>query len=163
MTAEVATSRRDMSRRVLLQRVASVIISSAVGLSPLAASCSHAESVTVEPGSETVTSSDVIVGTGQTPRPGQLIKVHYTLTLDGFEGSGGQVVDSSRSRGRPFRYNFMSGQTIAGWDQGVEGMHVGGRRHIVVPAALGYGSRAVGPIPANSTLYFDIELLGVNS
>eukprot|EP00173_Palmaria_palmata_P001345 Plantae.Rhodophyta-Palmaria_palmata.ctg17408.p1 GENE.Plantae.Rhodophyta-Palmaria_palmata.ctg17408~~Plantae.Rhodophyta-Palmaria_palmata.ctg17408.p1 ORF type:complete len:107 (-),score=19.39 Plantae.Rhodophyta-Palmaria_palmata.ctg17408:171-443(-) len=87
--------------------------------------------------------------------------MHYTLTLDGFDG---RVIDSSRTRGRPFSYVRENGRggVIAGWDEGVTGMRVGGMRNIVVPSEKGYGERGAGyVIPPSSTLYFQIELLGV--
>lgn len=112
-----------------------------------------------------VSIEDVVVGTGATPVAGATVKVHYTLTLSGFEGEeGSKVVDSSRSRRKPFRYQYMGGQVIKGWEMGVEGMKVGSRRRITIPSELGYGSRgAGGVIPPNATLYFDIELLGINN
>lgn len=112
---------------------------------------------------DAITVMDTKEGTGASPKEGQLVKCHYVLTLDGFSEDGGRLVDSSRSRGRPFRYNYGVGQVIKGWDQGVSDMRVGGRRRIIVPPSLGYGARNVGPIPANSTLYFDIELLGLDA
>jgi peptidylprolyl isomerase len=106
---------------------------------------------------------DVVVGTGPVPKPGEQVRCHYVLTLGGFEADGGRVVDSSRERRRPFRYTYGVGQVIKGWDNGLSSMHVGGRRRIIVPPSLGYGAGDVGPIPANSALYFDIELLTLNS
>lgn len=107
--------------------------------------------------------TDTKVGDGAEVVAGKLVKVHYTLTLNGFKADGGSLVDSSLSRGRPFTYKAGAGEVIKGWDQGVTGMKVGGKRTLVIPPELGYGERGAGGglIPGNSTLYFDIELLGV--
>jgi FKBP-type peptidyl-prolyl cis-trans isomerase len=101
-------------------------------------------------------SRDLTEGTGATATSGSIAVVHYTGWLpDGTE------FDSSR-RGQPFRFPVGGGQVIQGWDEGVAGMKVGGRRQLVIPPALGYGNREMGGvIPANSTLVFDVELLGV--
>ena len=78
-------------------------------------------------------------------------------------GKRGTKFDSSVDRGQPFTFSLGAGQVIRGWDEGVKGMHVGGKRKLTVPPELGYGSRgAPGAIPPNSTLVFDVELLGVN-
>lgn len=99
---------------------------------------------------------DDSVGTGAEARAGQNVSVHYTGTL-----LDGRKFDSSRDRGQPFQFPLGGGRVIQGWDEGVAGMKVGGRRTLVIPPELGYGSRAIGPIPPNSTLVFDVELLGV--
>ena len=99
---------------------------------------------------------DEAVGEGPEARAGQTVSVHYTGTLQ-----DGTKFDSSRDRGQPFQFPLGGGRVIQGWDEGVAGMKVGGRRRLVIPAELGYGSRAMGPIPPNSTLVFDVELLGV--
>lgn len=105
---------------------------------------------------------DLKVGSGAPFNSNDLVQLHYTLTLGGFEENGGQIVDSSRQRGKTFNYNFDTGAVIKGWDIGVKGMKVGGRRRLIIPSELGYGARgAGGAIPPNSTLYFDIELMGV--
>lgn len=100
---------------------------------------------------------DKVVGTGESPKRGQTVVVHYTGTLE-----DGTQFDSSRDRGEPFRYTFGVGQVIAGWDQGLATMKVGGRRILTIPPELGYGARGAGNvIPANATLIFDVELLGI--
>lgn len=105
---------------------------------------------------------EVTVGTGASPTKGAKLFLHYTLTLNGFQDAGGQVVDSSRTRGSLFSYAFDTGAVIRGWDMGVATMKVGGTRRLIIPSELGYGQRgAPGAIPPNSTLYFDIELVRI--
>ena len=100
---------------------------------------------------------DDVVGTGREARAGDHVVVHYTGTLE-----NGSKFDSSRDRNRPFEFALGAGMVIRGWDEGVAGMKVGGKRHLVIPAGLGYGSRAIGPIPPNSTLVFDVELVDIH-
>ena len=106
--------------------------------------------------------SDEVVGTGPEPQTGQTVNVHYTGWL--YEhGAKGAKFDSSRDRGKPFSFRLGQRQVIAGWDQGVATMHVGGKRTLIIPPDLGYGDRgAGGVIPPNATLIFDVELLGIN-
>ena len=99
---------------------------------------------------------DLAVGDGAAAARGKSVSVHYTGWLP-----DGTKFDSSRDRGQPFEFALGRGQVIRGWDEGVAGMKVGGRRKLVIPAALGYGSRGVGPIPPDSPLVFDVELLDV--
>lgn len=99
---------------------------------------------------------DVNVGTGAEATAGHKITVHYVGTLD-----NGSTFDSSRTRGTPFTFGLGAGQVIKGWDEGFAGMKIGGVRKLTIPPALGYGAQAVGPIPPNSTLHFEVELLGV--
>ena len=100
---------------------------------------------------------DLTVGTGATPTVGQRVTAHYTGWL-----VDGTKFDSSRDRGTPFEFTLGVGQVIAGWDEGIATMRVGGRRTLVIPANLAYGSTPRPGIPANSTLVFDVELLAVN-
>jgi FKBP-type peptidyl-prolyl cis-trans isomerase FkpA len=104
---------------------------------------------------------EVKVGTGETAVAGKNVTVHYTGWLtDGV--IQGKKFDSSKDRGDPFVFSLGKGQVIKGWDEGVQGMKVGGVRKLTIPAALGYGSRgAGGVIPPNATLLFEVELLKV--
>ena len=105
--------------------------------------------------------NDTVVGTGKAAAAGQDVKVHYTGWLF-YGGERGKKFDSSKDRGTPFEFALGGGQVIKGWDEGVQGMKVGGSRTLTIPPELGYGSRgAGGAIPANATLIFDVELLGV--
>ncbi len=106
---------------------------------------------------------DLLVGTGAEAVPGRGIVVHYTLWLydpAGVDGKGRQMQTSVG--GQPVPFALGVGAVIRGWDQGVPGMRVGGRRRLVVPPELAYGSQGRDQIPPNATLVFDIELLGVN-
>jgi FKBP-type peptidyl-prolyl cis-trans isomerase len=97
-------------------------------------------------------------GSGDEARSGQQVTVHYTGWL-----TDGTKFDSSRDRGDPFQFGLGKGQVIRGWDEGVAGMKVGGRRRLVIPPELGYGQRGAGrAIPPGATLLFNVELLGVH-
>jgi peptidylprolyl isomerase len=104
---------------------------------------------------------DTKPGTGESPQKGQTCVMHYTGWL--YEnGAKGKKFDSSVDRGSPFEFPIGMGRVIAGWDEGVASMKVGGKRTLIIPANLGYGARgAGGVIPPNATLMFDVELLGV--
>lgn len=100
---------------------------------------------------------EITVGEGEAATAGQSVSVHYTGWL-----TSGQKFDSSVDRNDPFEFNLGRGQVIAGWDQGVAGMQVGGKRKLTIPPEMGYGSRgAGGVIPPNATLVFEVELLGI--
>ena len=108
-----------------------------------------------------LTYEDTIVGTGAEAVAGQRVKVHYTGWLYQ-DGAAGAKFDSSKDRGQPFVFGLGAGQVIRGWDEGVQGMKVGGTRRLVIPSDLGYGPRgAGGVIPPNATLLFEVELLDV--
>jgi peptidylprolyl isomerase len=97
-------------------------------------------------------------GTGAVATKGQTVSVHYT----GWLASNGKKFDSSVDRGEPFEFPLGEGQVIKGWDEGVAGMKIGGKRQLRIPPSLGYGAQgAGGAIPPNATLIFDVELLAV--
>ena len=100
---------------------------------------------------------DQTVGTGAEATSGMLVKVHYTGWL-----TDGKKFDSSKDRNEPFQFKLGAGQVIKGWDEGVKGMKVGGKRKLTIPPEMGYGARGFpGAIPPNSILVFEVELLGV--
>ena len=100
---------------------------------------------------------DIKVGTGAEAKAGMTVSVHYVGTL-----TDGKKFDSSRDRNEPFEFRLGAGQVIKGWDQGVAGMKIGGMRKLTVPSDLAYGKRGFPPvIPADATLVFEVELLGV--
>ena len=122
---------------------------------------SFAEELNVDTTEMTTTASglryqDLTLGSGAEAVAGRMVEVHYSGWL-----TDGTPFDSSRDRGEPFSFPLGRNRVIAGWDEGVAGMKVGGRRKLVIPPALGYGAADVGPIPPNSTLVFDVELLAV--
>jgi FKBP-type peptidyl-prolyl cis-trans isomerase FkpA len=104
---------------------------------------------------------DKVVGDGAPAQAGHDVSVHYTGWLL-YGGERGRQFDSSRDRGEPFAFALGAGQVIRGWDEGVQGMCVGGKRVLTIPPALGYGARgAGGVIPPNATLIFEVELLAI--
>ncbi len=101
--------------------------------------------------------TDEKIGTGAAVKKGDTVEIKYTGTL-----TNGTVFDSTdKHGGAPFETQIGVGQVIPGWDQGIIGMQVGGKRKLVIPPSLGYGSQAVGSIPPNSTLIFEVELVGI--
>jgi len=104
---------------------------------------------------------DMVVGAGAAAAAGQNVSVHYTGWLF-YGGERGKKFDSSKDRGEPFEFPLGAGHVIKGWDEGVQGMKVGGARKLTIPPNLGYGARgAGGVIPPNATLIFEVELLAV--
>lgn len=99
---------------------------------------------------------DITVGTGEEAATGSTVTVNYLGTLE-----NGTKFDSSYDRNQPFSVQIGVGQVIKGWDEGIPGMKVGGKRKLIIPPELGYGAQAAGTIPPNSTLIFEVELLGV--
>jgi FKBP-type peptidyl-prolyl cis-trans isomerase FkpA len=145
-------------------------IAAAVGLAciVLLAGCERKEAPVV-PATPAAQSSvtalqktDTVEGSGKVAANGSTVTVNYTgwLYVPAAPDRHGDKFDSSIGR-EPFTFQLGAGQVIPGWDQGVEGMKVGGKRTLVVPAALAHGDRAVGPLPANADLVFDVELLDV--
>ena len=120
------------------------------------AACGGGDSGTTPTGGGTLVVEDLVVGTGATAVIGDTVTVHYVGTL-----TNGTKFDSSYDNGQPFPFRIGAGQVIAGWEQGVPGMKVGGKRRLTIPPSLGYGNQAIGRIPANSTLLFDVDLLSI--
>lgn len=106
--------------------------------------------------------ADTKVGSGRTAGPGNFVSVHYTGWLKSRYTGLGKQFDTSRDTNQPFQFVLGTGNVIAGWDEGVQGMQVGGVRKLIVPPALGYGAHGAGAsIPPNATLVFEVELLDV--
>ncbi|MFN2531137.1 MAG: FKBP-type peptidyl-prolyl cis-trans isomerase [Pyrinomonadaceae bacterium] len=149
-------SKPDKSNTI---KVGAMILVSALALSAVIYVITHRQN---REGQEVITGSglkyvDYVVGTGPSPKMGQMLTVNYTGTLE-----NGKKFDSSLDHGRPFEFRIGTGSVIKGWDEGLMSMRVGGRRKLIVPSALGYGQRGSPPdIPANATLIFDVELLNV--
>ena len=146
--------------RILIAMTAAALAACSSGLEPLT-NDSFAPELGIDLSQMTQTASglyyqDLTAGTGTLVTAGMTATVHYEGWL-----VDGTKFDSSRDRGQPFEFPVGAGQVIAGWDEGVLGMRQGGLRRLVIPPDLGYGERAIGPIPANSTLVFEIEVLGV--
>jgi peptidylprolyl isomerase len=151
---------RSFTRRDILAGLEAGVIGSAVTLkNPDPATAQTAgKPMTTASGLQII---DTKVGTGASPQTGQTCVMHYTGWL--YEnGAKGKKFDSSLDRGQPFEFPIGRGRVIAGWDEGVASMKVGGKRTLIIPAKLGYGERgAPGAIPPNATLLFEVELLGV--
>jgi FKBP-type peptidyl-prolyl cis-trans isomerase len=104
-----------------------------------------------------LTITDVVIGTGAEAKPGTTVAVNYVGMLP-----DGTVFDASANRGEPIVFELGAGRVIRGWDEGLVGMKVGGKRQLIIPADMAYGNQAVGDIiPANATLLFEVELVGV--
>ena len=151
---------RNFTRRDTLAALAGAAIGSAVTLadSSTATAQTAGKPMTTASGLQII---DTQVGTGPSPQTGQTCVMHYTGWL--YEnGAKGKKFDSSVDRGKPFEFPIGQRRVIAGWDEGVATMNVGGKRTLIIPPNLGYGERgAGGVIPPNATLLFEVELLGV--
>ena len=141
-----------------LAAAATLAIAAAMGLATPTTAQTKGTAVTTSTG---LIITDSVVGAGASPKTGQVCVMHYTGWL--YEnGVKGKKFDSSVDRGSPFEFPIGTGRVIKGWDEGVASMKVGGKRTLIIPPALGYGARgAGGVIPANATLMFGVELLGV--
>mgnify|MGYP001769512302 CR=1 FL=1 len=138
----------------ILLRITALLLTCSIALPVAAADKKGKKMITTASG---LTYVDMVEGTGPSPVKGKPVTVHYTGTLE-----NGRKFDSSVDRNEPFSFIIGVGQVIKGWDEGVMGMKVGGKRKLIIPANLGYGARgAGGVIPPNATLHFDVELLGV--
>jgi FKBP-type peptidyl-prolyl cis-trans isomerase len=120
------------------------------------AACGGGDSGASPSGGGTLVIEDLVVGTGATAAVGDTVTVHYVGTF-----TNGTRFDSSYERNQPYPFRIGAGQVIAGWDQGVPGMKVGGKRRLTIPPDLAYGSQGRGAIPPNTTLVFEIDLLSI--
>jgi peptidylprolyl isomerase len=146
---------RVLSRRAAVAAALSLATTGVIAMSQAA----NAQPVTTTPSGLKII--DIKVGTGPAPKPGQTCMMHYTGWLYENDKKGAKF-DSSLDRNQPFSFPIGQRQVIAGWDEGVATMKVGGKRTLIIPPELGYGARgAGGVIPPNATLIFDVELLGV--
>lgn len=154
-----ATKPKPPAGRNRQARIIAIVVVLALTAAAIAYLISHRAGGT---GPEVTTASglkytDIAEGTGATPKKGQTVTVHYTGTLE-----NGTKFDSSYDHGKPADFRLGVGAVIPGWDEGLMSMKVGGKRKLVIPSALGYGRNGRPPsIPGNSTLIFDVELLGV--
>ena len=135
---------------------ASMATSAAPAPAAAAAPSSGGQEITMPNGLKYV---DMVVGSGAVAESGKRVTVHYTGWL-----TDNTKFDSSVDRGQPYTITLGAGEVIRGWDEGIKGMRVGGKRKLTIPPDLGYGANGTpgGPIPPNATLVFDVELLGVN-
>src|SRR6202163_2959564 len=151
--------RLKLARISILSAVTMAVIgASSICVPTIAAAQTAGKTMTTSSGLQI---TDSTVGTGATPKAGQICVMHYTgwLYQDGVKG---KKFDSSVDRGQPFEFPLGRQQVIAGWDEGVATMKGGGKRTLIIPPELGYGARgAGGVIPPNATLIFDVELLDV--
>jgi FKBP-type peptidyl-prolyl cis-trans isomerase len=122
----------------------------------LALAACGGDSGTAPSGGGSLVSEDLVVGTGATAVVGDTVTVHYVGTF-----TNGSKFDSSYDRGQPYSFLLGAGQVITGFDQGVQGMKVGGKRRLTIPPSLAYGSTGQGPIPPNTTIVFEIDLVSI--
>ncbi len=152
-TAKPATGRNRQARIIAIVIVLALAASAIAYLLANRGDKSGPAEVTTASG---LKYTDEVVGTGATPQKGQTVTVHYTGTL-----TNGKKFDSSLDKGAPADFKIGIGKVIKGWDEGLMTMKVGGKRKFVIPPDLGYGASGSPTIPPNSTLLFDVELLGV--
>jgi FKBP-type peptidyl-prolyl cis-trans isomerase len=137
-----------------------VMLLAAIGIAARGADTDTSSPTKVEGKSKSTASGveywDITIGTGATAVSGKNVSVHYTGWL-----TDGKKFDSSVDRGKPIEFPLGAGRVIKGWDEGLVGMKVGGKRQLRIPPSLGYGVRGAGPIPPNAILIFDVELISV--
>jgi len=146
-------TRNERRVKTLAIVVIAALVLSAAGYLWATRGGSQAQEVTTSSGLKYV---DLVVGSGASPQLGKTVSVQYTGTLE-----DGTKFDSSYDHGAPYEFQIGTGSVIKGWDEGLMTMKVGGKRKLIVPPKLGYGARAQGNIPPNSTLIFEVELLNV--
>ena len=148
-----------MSARYLLPRTILALAAAAVVVTT---ACS--DPITSPSGFAPFSQTDIREGTGAAAETGQLSRVHYTGWLYDQNGDDNKGIQFDSSRGlEPLTFTLGSGQVIAGWDQGLMGLRVGGLRRLVIPPSLAYGGSRNGPIPPNATLVFDVELVEITT
>jgi FKBP-type peptidyl-prolyl cis-trans isomerase FkpA len=153
---------RGASQDACPQDLGFFIVMPAVTISPLSTFQSKGKPMSIIMTVTGLQYEDVNLGEGEEAKAGARVSVHYTGWLQKEDGSIGKKFDSSKDRDDPLQFILGAGRVIKGWDQGVQGMKVGGVRKLIIPAELGYGARgAGGVIPPNATLVFEVELLGV--
>lgn len=158
-----------MNKRLILAGVAATLLAAACSKdTPPSTARRPVDAAPAAPAAPAITElqkHDVVKGTGEGISSGQRAVVHYTgwLYEPGTLDHRGKQFDSSRERGKPFRFVIGAGGVIKGWEEGVQGMQVGGQRELIIPSSLGYGERGAGggQIPPNATLLFDVELLAI--
>jgi peptidylprolyl isomerase len=131
-------------------------LSAVVVFSMVASGCGGSDDSPTGP-EQPLSTQDLVLGTGATAVTGDLLAVHYIGTLQ-----NGTVFDSSYNRGTPYVFRLGARAVIAGWDQGIPGMKVGGKRRLIIPPSLAYGSQGNPPIPPNATIQFDVELIAID-
>jgi peptidylprolyl isomerase len=158
--SRLAFSSNKRKTMISIRLVATALVFPVIAaLAPLGGSAAAADQVVEMPNGLKYT--DIKVGDGAVATAGKKVSVHYTGWLSN-NGAKGAKFDSSVDRGKPFEFTLGAHQVIAGWDEGVAGMKVGGERTLIIPPELGYGARgAGGVIPPNATLIFDVQLLAV--
>jgi FKBP-type peptidyl-prolyl cis-trans isomerase len=152
-TASKAPAGRNRQARIIAIVIVAALAVAAIAYLVSTRTGNNAAEVTTPSG---LKYTDLVVGSGPSPQTGQTVSVNYTGTL-----VNGTKFDSSYDHGKPFEFRIGTGSVIKGWDEGLMTMKVGGKRKLVIPPNLGYGARGTPNIPGNSTLVFDVELLGV--
>jgi FKBP-type peptidyl-prolyl cis-trans isomerase FkpA len=155
---------RDLMRRVLAAAGSALCVVALTGCGESGSSAPAPSASGAPADVSTLAREDRVAGTGAEARPGMMVSVHYTGWLydPSVPDKRGNKFDSSKDRNEPFEFQLGGGSVIAGWDEGVAGMKVGGTRVLTIPSTMGYGARGAGrDIPPNAALLFEVELLGV--